>query len=60
LIIPDFLLIFAFYWFATIALLLPNYPSPSNPHPLNQVEVRLVNAARQQILPDNFGIIYVF
>ena len=31
MIIPDFLLTFALYWFATIALLLPNYLSASNP-----------------------------
>ncbi|WP_293146636.1 MULTISPECIES: hypothetical protein [unclassified Microcoleus] len=52
LIIPDFLLTFAFYSLATIALLLPNCLSRSNtPTPLLwQVEVGILNAARRYIL----------
>ncbi|TAE95823.1 MAG: hypothetical protein EAZ79_17450 [Oscillatoriales cyanobacterium] len=49
LIIPDFLLTFAFYWLATIALLLPNCLSTSNTPP-DRVEVRILNAARRYIL----------
>ncbi|WP_293181243.1 MULTISPECIES: hypothetical protein [unclassified Microcoleus] len=52
LIIPDFLLTFAFYWLATIALLLPNCLCISNTPtpPLWQVEVRILNAGRRYIL----------